>query len=178
VAADTANGDVDAVDIGKRIAGSDSDHSGRKRGGVMESNDIIGLGEAGVEPVLKHRRRTGPNFLGGLEDHHQRSRPLVLHRRKTAGGSDPAGHVRVVPAGVHHRRLGAVGQRSNCLGSEGQTGLLVHRERVHVGAKHQHRAWSVFHHRDDTGPADLLRDLETELAHLSGELCGRANLLE
>ena len=40
---------------------------------------------------------------------------------------------------------------------EGQAGLLLDRQRVHVGAQQQDRAGPVRHHRDHAGLADAAR---------------------
>ena len=55
--------------------------------------------------------------------------------------------------------------------------MLDHGKGVHVGAEQQHRPGTILHDRNHTRLADLLGNLEAELAHLCGELGGRAHLL-
>ena len=109
MAADAAHADIDAVDIGERIAVGPANAARRPRR-IVEGNGVVGLGKAGIEPVLEHRLRAEHAFLGGLADHHDRSRPLPARRRDPPRRADPAGHVRVVPAGVHDAGFRAVRQ--------------------------------------------------------------------
>ena len=143
----------------------------------MEGERVGGLGEAGVEAVLKHGAGALPRLLGRLEDHHQGPRPLVLHRGEAAGGADPGRHVRVVPARVHDAALDPGGAGGADLAREGEAGLLGDGERVHVGAQQQDRAGPVLHYRDDAGLADARGDLEAEFLRLGGELGGGLDLL-
>lgn len=65
----------------------------------------------------------------------------------------------VVAAGVHHRLFPAVlvGHRRG--GGVREAGPLAHREGVHVGAGHDHRAVSVGEDPDHAGAADALGDV-------------------
>ena len=81
--------------------------AGCERIGV-QGEGVVRLREPLVQPVVEHHPRPGDDLLGRLGDEHHRAGPLVLHRRQHAGGADPAGHVDVVPAGVHHADLVAV----------------------------------------------------------------------
>jgi hypothetical protein len=67
--------------------------------------------------------------------------------------------VHVVPAGVHHRDLGAIAVLHPPGTRVRQAGLLKHREGVHVGAQQHGRAVPVREHPDHAGAAHRGRDL-------------------
>jgi len=81
-------------------------------------------------------------------------------------------------AAVHHAALLAIARWGPHGRSEGQTGLLDHRQAIHVGPDQQGRPAPVPKHGDDTGLADLLGHGETELAHPRCELGGGLDFLE
>ena len=198
VAADAGNLDVDAVDIRHHIAGTDAKLTSRKRGIVVQTDDMIGLGEAREQAVLDHAERAEADLLRGLSDHDQRALPVGLAGDEIARGSDPDRHVQVVPAGVHHAGLFTAPGRVARLRGVRQAGLLDERQPVHVGADHERGAGTVLEHCDeavaadavldlavvllrtrlDPGIAEARRHLEAKPLHFGGEHSGRALLLE
>ena len=126
--ADTLHRDVDAVDIGQGIARRIADGAcPRGRCGIVERQRIVGLGEAGIEPVLDHRERAQADFFGRLEHHDQRALPLVLVIDQQLRRTDEARHMRIVPAGMHDPGgdpAGGGGGYGRCVR---QAGLLDHR---------------------------------------------------
>ncbi len=130
----------------------------------MKGERHVGLRKPGVGPVVEHRLGPQPALLGGLRDHDQRTRPAILHPGEVVERPHPAGHVRVVPTGMHHRGLVALGRRRTRFRGKGQPRRLRHRQAVHVGADEQRRAGAVLHHRDDAGLADALSHGKARLA--------------
>src|SRR3546814_6714725 len=80
-------------------------------------------------------------------------------------------------AGVHDAGLHPGAARAAQLAGIREAGLLLDRERVHVGAKHDDWAWSVLPHRDDPGLADAFGDLEAHLLRICSEFRGSARLV-
>ncbi len=124
VAADALHDDIDRIDVGEREARLHPDHPRGQAGAVVEGERVIGLGEAGEQPVLKHRDRALADLLGGLGDHDERAVPLRLHRREVAQRADPGRHVGVVAAGVHHAALDPVVGGDADLRGEGEAGVF------------------------------------------------------
>ena len=92
-----------------------------------------------VGAALFWRRRA---FLGRLEDQHHFARQLVAHGHQRVGHAEQGGGVRIMAAGMHHPDLlAAILGRG--LGGERKTGLLGDRQRVHVGAQSDLRAWQA-----------------------------------
>ena len=123
----------------------------------MEGERVIRLREARVEPVLYHRLGATNALLGGLDDEDDGALPPVLHRRQPPGGADHRGDVGIVPTGVHHRCVDAVDADLMDLAGIGETGFLLDRQSVHVGADQDGGTIAVAQHADDAGLADLLR---------------------
>ena len=81
----------------------------------------------------------GRPFLGRLENQHHRAGDLLAHAGQDLGRPHQDRHMGVVAAGVHDRgRLAIV--FSHHLRGEGQAGLLLHRQGVHVAAQGDHAA--------------------------------------
>ncbi len=120
-----------------------------------------------VPIIASHAAET---FLGRLEHQLHRAgklwRQLLQHR----GDAEQRGGVDVVAAGMHQAGLRA---------GERQAGLLLDRQRVHVGADRQHRARAAaLDQADDAGLADagLVGDAET--GQFARDHAGGADLLE
>ena len=101
--------------------------------------------------------------------------PVLGHQPCRAG---PRGHVKVVTAGVHHRRGLPGGVLHHHVLANGQPGLLFHRERVEFGAQHDRRPGAVPEHGDDPRLAHAGRDVEPERLHARGQFGGRLCLLK
>ena len=173
VSADALHRDVHTVDIGQRIARRIADRPGGELRGIVESDCVVGLGEAGEQPVFQHRQRALAHLFSGLQDHHQRAAPFVLMVHQLLRCADPRGHMRVMPAGVHHAGFHAGCGRRLDGGGERQPGLFDHRQAVHVRADQHGRPLAVLHHRNHTGLADTFGHLKAQRAHPCGELgCG------
>jgi hypothetical protein len=133
--------------------------------------------EAREQPVVEHRLGALADLLAGLGDHHQGSGPLVAQRHQAPCRADPGGHVGVVPAGVHDSALDAREAGASGPAGEGEAGLLLDRERVHVGAQHHDRPVAVAEQGDDPGPADAGGHVEAEPPRLLGQQARRSGLL-
>ncbi len=174
----SVDGDVDAVGgaVHQRIGAA---HGPGAHSRIdVEGERVIGPGEAGVEAVGEHRPGAADPLLGGLGDEQDRSAPPVLRGRQLAGGADQRGDVDVVAAGMHHRHFepvdpGLAGRRGIS-----ETGLLLHRQPVHVGADQHGRPFAVAHDRDHARSADAFRHRRALGAQRLGEDPGGSVLLE
>ena len=109
-------------------------------------------------------------FLGRLE--HQLHRAGKLRRQvlQHRGDAEQRGGVDVVAAGVHQAGLRA---------GERQAGLLLDRQRVHVGADGEHRAGAAaLDQADDPGAADAGLVADAETGEFARDDAGGADLLE
>ena len=128
-------------------------------------------GKTGDQAVLHHGLRAGAALLGRLEDHH-RGAGEIARLGEVFGGSQQHRGVAVVAAGVHlagHRRLIR------------QAGLLLERQRIHVGAQPHHLAaglatgLAAADDADDAGAADAGHHLvAAEILELFRHRGGRA----
>src|SRR6185503_15218048 len=93
--------------------------------------------------------------LGGLEDELDPALEFAAHFAQRGGHAERDHGVYVVAAGVHLSRH---------LGCEGEPGLLMDRQRVHVGADADGASgFGPLQHRDDTGTAHALFVANTQL---------------
>ena len=118
--------DVDRDEIGRRHhgAGADAELADRHAGIIVHAVDLVDL-EARHQPVLDHGLAAGAALLGRLEDD-DRGAGEIARLGEIARGAEQHGGVAVMAAGVHlagHRRLVR------------QSGFLLDRQRVHVGAQ-------------------------------------------
>ncbi|MCY1229999.1 hypothetical protein D9M72_423940 [compost metagenome] len=143
----------------------------------MQREREVGFGKTLEQTVGEHRLGARDGFFGGLRHEHQRAFPLVFHREQRAGSADPARHVDVVTAAVSHESFAAVRLRLG-LARVRQAGFLLHGQRIEFGAHQHRRPCTVLVDRHDARAADLLGDVETELAHFTSQLCGRAHFLK
>lgn len=65
----------------------------------------------------------------------------------------------IVAAGMHHR---FTARRIDSGRRVGESGLLTHRQRVHIRAEQHHRTGPIHQSRNHTRPADALGHLESE----------------
>src|SRR5262249_35143488 len=75
--------------------------AGRPAAVAGQCEAVSGLGKLLEHPVFEQGPRPRADLLGRLRDEHDGPLPLVLELLQHAGRADPAGHVHVVPAGVH-----------------------------------------------------------------------------
>jgi len=144
----------------------------------MQRHDVIGMREPGKKSVVQHRRRAGADFLGGLTDQDKGAGPPVLQRGEHPCRADEAGDMHVVGARMHGRRILA-GEILHGRGAGvGQTGLLRHRQGVHVAPDHDRGPGSVLQDRHHAGVADLFGDRITQNPQLLGQQGGGAGLHE
>ncbi len=120
--------------------------------------------------VGDHRLHAADAFLGRLEHQLHRAgklrRQLLQHRRD----AEQRGGVDVVAARMHQPRLRA---------GERQAGLLLDRQRVHVGADRQHRARpAALDQSDHAGPPDARLVADAQPRQLARHHAGGAHLLE
>ena len=154
VAAEPLDPDIDRVGRGHDRAGPDRERADRNARAVMHAIDLIDA-EAVHQPVLDHRGGAGAALLGRLEDHH-RIAGEIPGLGEIARGAQQHRGMAVMAAGVHlARRLGGVGQ----------IGLLLDRQRIHVGAQPDHLdvalagRLAALDDADHAGAAEAGRDL-------------------
>ena len=166
------------VELASAGPGAVAHGSDRLVGPAVQRQGEVGLGEPGVEPVVEHRPGAVDGLLGRLADQDHGPRPAVPMIRQPAGGADEAGHVDVVPAGVHHADLTPGLVACLHLAGVGQPGLLDDRQRVHVGADQHDRPVAVLQDADDAELADARRHLGAGFRQLVGDPLRRFDLLE
>ena len=96
--------------------------------------------------------------------------PTVLAVRHDAGGRDQRAHVQVVPAHVADRDVVSGGILGVHLARVRQAGLLLHRQRIELGAQQHGVAGAVLQHRHQSRTAHVLGDLVAECAQLLRQL--------
>ena len=124
---------------------ADGEFADREAWKIVHAVDLVD-GKAGDQAVFHHGLRAGAALLRRLEDHH-RGAGEIARLGQIFGGSEQHRGVAVVAAGVHlagHRRLVR------------QAGLLLERQRIHVGAQPNHlgAGLAATDDADDAGTAD------------------------
>jgi hypothetical protein len=106
------------------------------------------------QAVAHHRGRTAKTFFGRLEDEVDRARKeRVLGQN--LGRAKQHGRVTIMAAAMHH---------AGDLRSVRQAGRLVHRQRIHVGAKADGAVAGARTQRaDNAGTADAFFNFEPQL---------------
>ena len=143
----------------------------------MQGQCIVRLGDARVQAIGEHGSRAVDSFLRWLSDEHERALPLIFHRGEQLRRADQRCDVNVVSAGVHDSDVDAsvvLGAHMACVW---QSGLLVDRQRVHIGAHQHRRTRPIFHDRDKAVAlpfrlgifSDVLGDFVAEAAQFAGE---------
>ncbi len=143
----------------------------------VQRQRVLRLAEACEEAILQHRLCAASGFLRGLANEHQRAFPIRLHVDERTRGSDPRGHVHIVTAAMSDECFLALVLRLHLAG-ERKAGLFFHRQRIELGADHDHRSGAVLENADNTGLADAFGDFEADVAQLFGELFGGIDLFE
>ncbi len=170
--------DVDGVGVRERVAGDEPDLSGRNAAVVVNGKSIVGLGEAREEAILEHGGSAGADLFGRLSDEHESAMPAVASVAHERGGADQAGHVNVVPAGVHDGNVVAGGVFGDDVARVGQAGVFVHRKSVEFGAQHDHWAVAVLQDADNAGATDSGGDFESELTEGVGKFGGGVHFVQ
>jgi hypothetical protein len=126
----------------------------------VQAIDFI-AGKAFEQAVLQHRPRASQPLLGWLKDE-DRCPVEVTRLGEIPRGAEQHCRVAVVSAAME-----AVGDRR----SPGQIGLLIHRQRIHVGpqADRPPSRPASAQHADDTGAPDAVMRLEAPLPELRGD---------
>ncbi len=120
----------------------------------------VGTRHAREEVIVDHGPCAADRLLGGLDEEDEGPGPAAACGREAVCGTQQAGGVHVVPAGVHHT-VGGAGVR--------QAGRLGDRQGVHVSAQQHARPVTVAQDADDAGAADALDHLD-HLDHLEAEV--------
>ena len=114
----------------------------------MHAKREIRLRKFCVKAVRQHRARAADRFFRRLSDEQNRPVPLIFHFRERLRRAEKNRHVNVVTARVHDVHLFALVILRHDFARVGQTGFLLDRQRIEIGA-HQHgRPGAVLHHAD------------------------------
>jgi len=95
----------------------------------------VGLAEPIEQAIVDHGPGALSELLSRLEDQDQRALPCVGVLGESSGGSQQAGDVHIVAAGVHNRHIVAVAIGSTRCAGIRQSGLFFHRQSVHIGTQ-------------------------------------------
>ena len=136
-----------------------------------------GCGKAGEESVINHGLGAGRRLLRRLEDRHQGPPPRRACLCEHGRCSHQPRHVHVVAAGVHHRHGLAVVVGSRDRAGIRQAGLFPHRQRIHVGAQHDHGPVAVVQQTNDPRLPNSRGHVKTVGAEPIRRQAGRACLL-
>ena len=146
--------DVDGIRRRHDRTGPDRERADRDSRTIMHAIDLVD-GETVHQPVLDHRGGSRAALFGGLKDH-DRIAGEIPRLGQITGGAEQHRGMAVMAAGVHlARRLGCIRK----------TGLLLDRQRIHVGAKPDHLDLAVagrlaaLDDADDAGAAEAGRNL-------------------
>ena len=121
------------------------------------------------QAVIHHVVGAAAQFLGRLEHYEQGPGPGAGGTGEQGRGTQQAGGVHVMPAGVHHRDLCPVLVASAVRARVRQAGLFLDGQGVEVSAQHHHRTVAVAQQPDHPGAADLLGDLEAQRPQRVGD---------
>ncbi len=162
--------DFDAIRGSHRRARRDADAPGRQARPVVQSEHLLGR-KALEEPVLDHRLGAGVALLAGLED--QIGDAVEIARfGEVARGREQHRRVTVMAAAVHPPVVARF---------VGKLVLLLHRQRIHVGAQADRasaRLCAAANDGDDPGAADPRVMLDSERAEALGDDLRGSMLLE
>jgi hypothetical protein len=146
VAAATVDQDLDPVGSRHRRTGRDANAARRERRPVVQREHAFG-GKPLEQPVVDHRLRAGVAFLARLEDQ-IRDAVEIARFAQVACRREQHRRVAVVTAAVHAAVVA---------GPVRDVVLLLHRQRVHIGAQSDPSSGRVASSRndgDDAGAAD------------------------
>lgn len=144
----------------------------------MLAQDHVRLRKPLEQPVVDHRLGALCRLFGRLENGQHRPVPVPRRSGEQAGGTGQPGDVHVMSAGVHDRHLIAVVVDAGLGAGVVESGGLLDREGVHIGAQHDRRTDAIAQHAHHACPADAGGDLESRLPQPFGRLLGSAVLLE
>ncbi len=114
------------------------------------------------ESVGDHGRGAAPQLLGRLKDRHDGARPCVPPVGEHEQRANQASGVHVMPAGMRNGDS-AAGRIDGYSGARvRQARSFSDRQRVHIGAQHDHRSIPVAQHRDYASASDASGDVETQ----------------
>ena len=176
VAADAADGDVDAVDVRHRVAFDRADRAGGQGRAVVQRDGVVRLGKLSVKSLGQHDASADPALLGGLANQHHGASPAVFERGQQAGGAGKHRHVNIVTAGLHRCDLAAGEIFHAGFARIRHSGLLFHREPVEIRPDQQGRPWAVLQHADDAKAAKSFHDFKARVPQFPGHDAGSALL--
>jgi len=125
----------------------------------MLAEDDVGPRKAPRHAVVDHGLRTLGCFLPGLEHRHNRAFPCITMSGEQRSSAGKPGNMHVMTARVHHRHRLAAFVRCRRVAAVGKAGGLLHRQCIHVGAKHDGGTLAVAQDADDARHADAGGDL-------------------
>ena len=163
------NADVEEIGAGHRRSRKYRDLAEIEVRRVMQAVNLVAR-EFVEQPVLDHGARAAKAFLGGLEDEVHGAIEIAGFG-EIARGAEQRGGVAVMAAAVKAAGNGRTPR---------QIGVLVHRQRVHVGAQPDPLAAGALalEHADHAGDAEPAMHLDAPLRELFRDDARGAHLLE
>ena len=169
MAADAADRDVEEIRAGHARSGERDDAPRLQIGRVVQAIDLV-AGKTLKQPVGQHGARAAEPFFRRLKDE-DRCAVEIARLGEVTRRAEQDRRVPVVTAAVE-----TIGDGR----SPRQIGLLLHRQRVHVGSQADaaRAAATALEHADDPGSADAAMDLDAPLRQFVGDDAGGAAFLE
>ena len=168
--------DLERVRSGHERAAAIGEVSGRDVGEDVQAEDGLDLRVLPARlPSTISSAPAGRSFAGAPSSAGWKMNFTVPGSRswtrvRMRGGRQQDGHVRVVPAGVHHADVLPV-VLGRGLAGERHVDLLANRQPVHVGAQRDHRAWpAALQNGDDAGAGDGRLRFESEGLEAIGDV--------
>lgn len=155
--------------------------SGGNSGGIVESQDIIGLRKFCEEASAQHGLCAANGFLSGLANQNHGAAPAILELNKHARRAKKNGHVQVMAARVHNANFRTVRALGFYMARVRQAGILHDGKRIHVGSNVDGRTGTILEDGDDAVRnqagvvvlAEMIGHFVAEFLQLSGDQRGR-----
>ena len=130
-------------------------------------------GDEVCQAVVNHGLCTAGQFLGGLEQGNESTRPLRLSCCHQASQTKTGRHVHVMATGVHDGGGRTIAGGTGSRGSEVHTCFLENGKRIDISAEQHGRAGAIFHDTKEAVTTDsLMHCVSAHVAKSTGQIRG------